>query len=177
MGCSSCHQPPPEWALHSLQLPSGYIYLLQYAAVHSLQGEDLLHCNPPTGCRGQFASPWSSLQGYRGTSALAPKAVPCPSFTHLGALQGCFSHIFFTPYPHRCNTAIFTINMLSQISTHMVDGPSFGQCWAHFRAGWISVLYGGATPLTPSHRDQRFPPKPCLVNQMQQLSHRPSTRK
>lgn len=41
LGCSSCHQPTPEWALHRLQLPAGHIYLLQCGVLHSLQGGDL----------------------------------------------------------------------------------------------------------------------------------------
>lgn len=136
MGCSSCHQPTPEWGLLRLKLPSGHIYLLQCEGLQSLQGEDLLHCNPPRGCRGQPASPWSSPR-LQESLCSGTQSTSCPSFlrdTHLSVLQGCFSHTFLL-LTLTDATQHFLPNMLSQISTHMVDGLSFGQCRAHFGAG------------------------------------------
>lgn len=110
MSCSPARKPAPLWAsLHGLQFlppassrkgspqPTAPFRVHLPAPVWSCPQPvgDLLHSNPPTGCRGQFASPWSSLQGCRGISARTHEAPPCPSFfTHLGVLQGCFSHTF-----------------------------------------------------------------------------------
>lgn len=47
------------WALHTLQLPSGYVHLFQHGVPHRLQCGYLLHCGSPWATRGQSAPPWS----------------------------------------------------------------------------------------------------------------------
>jgi len=128
LGCSSCQEPGPGWALHQLQLLSECVHLLWYGGfhglqvsicstvvIHGLQEDNLLHHGLLHRLQGNLrSSTWStSSPPSPPTLVSALLLFPCFSCSSLSQLL--------------CSVFLPFIKCYHRGSTSATDGLSFGQ--------------------------------------------------
>ena len=140
-GCRSCQEPPPVWAPHGLQLPSGHIHLLKHGVLHGLQ-VDIFSTVVLHGLQGDSLPHHGLLQRLQGN--LVPGAPHSLLLHRPWCLQSCFLHVF-SLLPPSCWTAVFTLS-ITQAEPVCPTGSALASSRSVFEpTGTGSVWHGGSS--------------------------------